>query len=87
MKFSGLADEELADIWYALAGSEIRHPGCFAAILAASNDELLRRKGNALGPFLDNRFRALRPIDAREDLRANLSASQAACDDAGEGNA
>jgi rubrerythrin len=75
MKFATFTNEELSDIWYALAGAEIRHPGRFSEVLEASNDELLKRMGTGLAPFLDDRFRELRAVDAAEDVRANRAAS------------
>lgn len=80
VKFAGLTTEELADIWYAVAGAEIRHPGCFTKVLEAANDELLRRMGAELAPFVEDRFRRLRATDAAEDAEANAKAgSDASC--------
>ena len=82
MTFDGATDDEVADLWYALAGAEIRHPGCFTKILEESNAELLRRRGNSLGQFIHERFRHLRVIDASEDAVANARAtSDASCDE------
>lgn len=75
MRFECLSDEDLADMWYAVAGAEIRHPGCFTALLERSNDELFRRMGSRLAPFLAERFRHLRATDAMEDAEANAKAS------------
>jgi hypothetical protein len=76
MNFECLTDEQLADVWYALAGAEIRHPGCFTALLEQSNDELFRRMGNRLAPFIEERFRQLRRTDAVEDAEATRAASE-----------
>lgn len=82
MTLNGLNDDELADVWYALAGVEIRHPGCFTALLEQSHAELSRRLGETLAPFVEERFRKLRPVDALEDARANEKAtSDASCAD------
>ena len=75
MTFDGLNNEELADIWYAVSGAEIRHTGCFSQLVAQSYAELLRRLGNQVGPFVEERFRQLRAIDAREDVAANVKAT------------
>jgi hypothetical protein len=81
MKFAGLTNEELADIWYAVAGAEIRHPGCFTALLEQSNDELFRRLGGGVAPFVEERFRQLRAVDAVEDAEANArAASEPSCE-------
>jgi hypothetical protein len=80
--FQGIGDEELADIWYALSGAEIRHPGCFTRLLQTCYDELLRRRGDSVATFLDTRFRRLRAVDASEDVRANRSAeTDRTCDE------
>ena len=81
MRFSGLSDDELADIWDALAGAEIRHPDCFKALLDDSIKELEWRKGKAVREFLDARFAKLRGIDAPEDIEANRK-STSGCDPA-----
>jgi hypothetical protein len=82
MKFVALGDDELADVWYALAGAEIRHPGCFTAVLEASHEELLKRLGSGLASFVDGRFAKLRSKDAVEDLTATNAASDSSCEDA-----
>jgi hypothetical protein len=83
MTFEGLSTSELADIWYAVAGAEIRHPGCFTVVLEASDDELRRRLGDGLAPFLDHRFARLRPVDAVEDAEATRrAASDVSCEEA-----
>ncbi len=78
-RFDGLSDEELADIWYALSGADIRHADCFKHLVDATIAELEVRKGTAVRAFLDNRFAALRGIDALEDAHANLK-STTECD-------
>jgi hypothetical protein len=80
MKFVALDNDELADVWYALAGAEIRHPGCFTAMLEASHDELLKRMGSGLAPFIDGRFAKLRSTDAVEDVSATRAASESSCE-------
>lgn len=81
MSLHCLSNEDLADAWYAVAGAEIRHPGCFTSLLERSNAELARRLGDRFAPFVEERFRAIRPIDAVEDRDANArAASDTACD-------
>ena len=63
-RFRAIADEELADIWYALAGAEIRHTDCFKHLVDATITELERRRGTAVRAFLDSRFAKLRAVDA-----------------------
>ena len=82
MKFDAFTNDELADVWYALAGAEIRHPGCFTAPLEAAHDELLKRMGSGLASFVEARFARLRPQDAAEDLNATKAASESSCEDA-----
>lgn len=80
--FGRLSNESLADIWYAMAGAEIRHPGCFTKLLEAANDALVARLGDTLAEFVEKRFRGLRPVDAAEDAMANARAtSETSCDD------
>ena len=74
-RFRGLSDGELADIWYALSGAEIRHPDCFKLLADASIHELELRQGLAIRPFLDGRFSKLRAVDAREDVAANTASA------------
>jgi hypothetical protein len=59
-RFSDLSDEDRADIWYALAGAEIRHTDCFKHLVDATIYELELRKGAGVRPFLDLRFEHLR---------------------------
>jgi hypothetical protein len=70
-RFSGLSAEELADIWYALGGAETRHPGSFSSLVDTTLRELNARLGDRLTPFLEQRFRAHRLADSREDAEAN----------------
>jgi hypothetical protein len=70
-RFSGLSTDELADIWYALGGAETRHPGSFSSLVDTTLGELNARLGDGLAPFLEQRFRALRLVDSREDAEAN----------------
>ena len=79
--FGSLSDAGLADVWYALAGAEIRHPGCFTGLLEAAHDALAARFGDGLAAFIEERFRELRQIDAAQDAQANADAtSEASCD-------
>ena len=81
--FVGLSNEALMDVWYALAGTEIRHPGCFTGLLEAAHDALVTRLGDSLAPLVEERFRGLRAVDAAEDAVANARAtSESSCDDA-----
>jgi hypothetical protein len=82
MSFEGLSNSELADVWYAVAGAEIRHPGCFTAVLEGSDDELRRRLGDGLAPYLKDRFARLRTVDALEDAEAVRRATpDVSCED------
>jgi hypothetical protein len=71
LRFAGLSDEELADIWYALSGAEIRHTDCFKQLADATVAELELRQGTQVRAFLDNRFANFRLVDALEDVNAN----------------
>jgi hypothetical protein len=75
IRFHNLSDEELADIWYALSGAEIRHPDCFRQLVADTIRELELRRGHSVKGFLDQRFARLRSVDAVEDVVANKSAT------------
>jgi len=74
VRFQGLDDGELADIWYALSGCAIRHPERFKALTDAVLDALLARQGNGL-EWLERRFRAIRAEDAKDDAAANARVS------------
>jgi len=73
-RFAGLSNEDLADIWYALSGAEIRHTDRFQPLVDATLNELDRRLPNALRAFLDDRFVTLRMVDAPEDAIATAKA-------------
>ncbi len=70
IRFDSLEDGDLADIWYALSGSAIRHPDHFTPLTDAVFAELLERRGVAINPFLEQRFRPFRLADSRDDAAA-----------------
>jgi hypothetical protein len=74
VRFQGLQDEDLADLWYALSACANRHPDRFKALTDAVLDELLARRGDGL-KWLEQRFRALRLADSKEDVQANARVS------------
>lgn len=75
-RFSSLEDGELADIWYALGGAAIRHPEHFQTLYDAAFNELLERRGEeGLNPWLEQRHRAFRMADSREDAYATAAAT------------
>ena len=73
-RFERLTNEELADIWYALSGAEIRHTDIFRALVDATLQELDRRLQDSLREFLDRRFAKLRCVDVAEDAIATAKA-------------
>ena len=73
-RFERLSNEELADIWYALSGAEIRHTDVFQPLVDASLQELDRRLAGTLREFLDLRFAKLRNVDVPEDAIATAKA-------------
>jgi hypothetical protein len=75
LRFQSLEDGDLADVWYALSGAAVRHPDQFKALTDAALDELLVRRGDGLNPWLEQRFRAIRAEDSREDAEANARVS------------
>jgi hypothetical protein len=74
IRFQSLEDGELADVWYALSGAAVRHPDRFKALTDAVLDELFERRGDGLNPWLEQRFRAIRLVDSKEDAQANARA-------------
>jgi len=68
-----LEDGELADIWYALGGSAVRHPDHFTKLMDACFQELLDRRAESLKPWLEERFRPFRLADSKEDAAANVT--------------
>ena len=74
-RFKGLSNEELADIWYALAGADTRHPGGFSGLVDTTMLELIARLDSELTPFLEQRFRRYRLADSKEDAEANVKAA------------
>lgn len=75
-RFRMLSDAELADIWYALSGADIRHPDCFKLLADATMKELEDRKGLSVSAFLDDRFARFRDADKAEDVAANVKATE-----------
>ena len=76
IRFDSIEDGHLADIWYALGGAAVRHPDHFQPLVDAVFDELLSRRGEqGLNPWLEQRFRAFRLLDSKEDAEANLKIS------------
>jgi hypothetical protein len=73
IRFDSIEDGELADIWYALGGTAIRHPDHFQPLFDAVATELLSRRGAGLNPWLEQRFRPFRLIDSKEDAAASAS--------------
>jgi hypothetical protein len=73
-RFERFTNEELADIWYALSGAEIRHTDVFQPLVDASLRELDRRMPNTIREFLDMRFAKLRTVDWSEDAIATAKA-------------
>ena len=76
-RFERLSNEELADIWYALSGAEIRHTDVFQPLVDASLQELNRRLPDTIREFLDRRFARLRSVDVAEDAIATAKAKGA----------
>jgi len=74
LRFQSLEDGDLADVWYALSGAAVRHPDRFKALTDAVLDELLHRRADGLNPWLEQRFRAIRLADSKEDAEANTRA-------------
>jgi hypothetical protein len=75
IRFQSLEDGDLADIWYAVAGSAARHPEHFQKLMDDCFQELTDRRGAGLNPWLEQRFRPFRLADSKEDAEANLKAS------------
>jgi hypothetical protein len=76
IRFTSLEDGELADIWYALGGTAVRHPDHFQPLFDLVATELLERRGEGLNPWLEQRFRAFRMADSREDVEATRKAER-----------
>ena len=72
VRFQSLEDGDLADVWYAVSGQAIRHPDHFKPLADALLDELIGRRGDGLNPWLEQRFRAIRLVDSKEDAAANV---------------
>jgi len=75
-RFESLEDGDLADIWYALGGTAVRHPDHFKPLFDAVATELLRRRSEGLNPWLEQRFRTFRLADSREDAEVSIKASE-----------
>jgi hypothetical protein len=67
VRFQGLEDEDLADVWYALSSCADRHPHQFKPLTDAVLNELLARRGDGL-MWLEQRFRAIRAADGKENV-------------------
>jgi hypothetical protein len=75
IRFQSFEDGELADIWYALGGAAVRHPDHFKPLMDSVATELLARRGVGLNPWLEERYRAFRLDDSRDDAYANQAIS------------
>jgi len=76
IRFQSIEDGDLADIWYALGGSAARHPDHFQKLMDQCFQELLDRRGEeGLNPWLEQRFRAFRLADSKEDAEMNMRTS------------
>lgn len=75
LRFQSIEDGDLADVWYALSGAAIRHPEHFKPLADAVLDELVGRRTEGLNPWLEQRFRAIRLVDSKEDADANRRVS------------
>ena len=84
IRFQSFEDGELADIWYALGGAAVRHPEHFKPLMDSVATELLDRRGVGLNPWLEERYRAFRLADSREDAYANRAISPEARADSPE---
>jgi hypothetical protein len=73
IRFQSIEDGDLADIWYALGGSAVRHPDHFTKLMDACFQELLDRRAESLKPWLEERFRPFRLADSKEDAAANVT--------------
>ena len=74
VRFQGLGDEDLADVWYALSACAARRHDQFKPLTDAVLDELLERRGDGL-KWLEQRFRAIRLADSKADVQANADVS------------
>ena len=72
IRFQSFEDSDLADIWYALGGAAVRHPDHFQKLMDQCLQELIDRRGEGLNPWLEERFRAFRLTDSKEDAEVNL---------------
>ena len=70
VRFQGLEDEDLADVWYALSACAVRHPHRFKALTDAVLNEVLSRRGDGL-KWLEQRFQAIGLAESKEDVQAN----------------
>ena len=75
IRFQSFEDGDLADIWYALAGAAIHHPEHFQKLVDDCLNELIDRRGEGLNPWLEERHRAFRLADSKEDAKANKKIS------------
>jgi hypothetical protein len=74
VRFQGLEDEDLADVWYALSACAARHPHRFKALTDAVLNEVLSRRGDGL-KWLEQRFRAIGLAESKEGVQANTRPS------------
>jgi hypothetical protein len=74
LRFQSMEDGDVADLWYAISGEAIRHPDRFKPLTDALLDELIERRGDGLNPWLEERFRAVRLADSRQDAALNREA-------------
>ena len=59
IRFQSFEDDDLADIWYALADSATRHPVHFQKLRDQCFQELMDRRGEGLNPWLEKRLKGV----------------------------
>jgi hypothetical protein len=67
VRFQGLEDEDLADVWYALSACAVRHPHRFKPLTDAVLNEVLSRRADGL-KWLEQRFRTIGLAESKEDV-------------------
>ena len=56
IRFQSFEDDDLADIWYAVAEAAARHPEHFQKLRDQCFQELTDRRGEGLNPWLEKRL-------------------------------
>ena len=76
IRFQSFEDDDLADIWYAVAEAAARHPEHFQKLRDRTFQELTDRRGEGLNPWLEKRLKDVAGSKTQVDAALSEGALQ-----------